>query len=68
MTVEQGYENARVEREELRQATIAIANLLSSLEENRPTILSKLNKIENKLDRLLLKTKAGVINMNLPNG
>ena len=41
------------ERAELRQATLGIANLLSSLDEDRPTILRKLNTIENKVDRLL---------------
>lgn len=53
LTVEQDIENARVEREELRRATIGIANLLSSLDEDRPTILRKLNNIENKVNRLL---------------
>lgn len=53
LTVEQDIENARAEREELRQATIGIANLLSSLDSDRPTILRKLNTIENKVDRLL---------------
>ncbi|MCU0568201.1 MAG: hypothetical protein MUF49_16585 [Oculatellaceae cyanobacterium Prado106] len=46
-------ESATEERQELRQATIGIANLLSSLDEDRPTILRKLNSIENKVDRLL---------------
>lgn len=48
------------ERRELREATLrldrvveGIANLLSSLDEDRPTILRKLNSIENKVDRLL---------------
>lgn len=53
LTVEQDIENARAEREELRRATIGIANLLSSLDEDRPTILRKLNTIENKVDQLL---------------
>jgi len=53
LTTEQNIENARVEREELRRATIGIANLLASLDEDRPTILRKLNTIENKVDRLL---------------
>ncbi len=44
---------AAEERAELRQATIGIANLLSSLDSDRPTILRKLNTIENKVDRLL---------------
>lgn len=46
-------EEAAEEREELRRATIGIANLLASLDEDRPTILRKLNSIENKLDRFL---------------
>lgn len=41
------------ERAELRRATIGIANLLSSLDEDRPTILRRLNSIENKIDQLL---------------
>ena len=41
------------ERAELRRATIGIANLLSSLDEERPTILRKLTNIENKVDQLL---------------
>ena len=44
---------AQEERAELRRATIGIANLLSSLDEDRPTILRKLNTIENKVDRIL---------------
>lgn len=44
---------AQEERAELRRATIGIANLLSSLDEDRPTILRKLSSIENKVDRLL---------------
>ncbi|MBV9387672.1 MAG: hypothetical protein JOZ78_14725 [Chroococcidiopsidaceae cyanobacterium CP_BM_ER_R8_30] len=46
-------EEAQEERAELRQATIGIANLLSSLDSDRPTILRKLTSIENKVDRLL---------------
>jgi len=41
------------ERRELREATLGIANLLSALDSDRPTILRKLNTIENKIDRLL---------------
>jgi chromosome segregation ATPase len=40
------------ERSELRRATIGIANLISSLDSDRPTILRKLNSIENKVDRI----------------
>jgi chromosome segregation ATPase len=46
-------EAATAERQELRQATLGIANLLSALDEDRPTVLLKLNRIENKVDRLL---------------
>ena len=58
LTVEQNIENARAEREELRKATIGIANLLASLDSDRPTILRKLSTIENKVD-LLLKRENG---------
>ena len=53
LTVAEDHEQARAERAELRQATIGIANLLSSLDEDRPNILRKLNSIENKVNRLL---------------
>ena len=53
-------EEAQQERRELREATIGlerlsegIVNLLGSLDEDRPTMLRKLNTIENKLDQLL---------------
>jgi hypothetical protein len=49
-----------VQRQELREAMIrladtqeGIARLLSSLDEDRPTILRKLNAIEGKVDTLL---------------
>lgn len=44
---------AAEERDELRQATLGIANLLGSLDEDRPTIFRKLNAIENKLNQIL---------------
>jgi hypothetical protein len=58
---------ARLEREELREGMIklqeavirladtqrGIANLLASLDDDRPTILRKLTTIENKLDQIL---------------
>lgn len=58
---------ARLERQELREGMIllqsaverlaniqeGIANLLVSLDDDRPTILRKLTAIENKVDRLL---------------
>jgi hypothetical protein len=53
-------EAAAEERAELRRAILritdlqaGIANLLSRLDEDRPTILRKLNTIENKVDQLL---------------
>ncbi|MDX2243654.1 MAG: hypothetical protein NW224_23485 [Leptolyngbyaceae cyanobacterium bins.302] len=50
---------AQAEREELRQATIGIANLLTSLDSDRPTILRKLNTIEHKVDQLLERQDNG---------
>ncbi|BAZ27973.1 hypothetical protein NIES4074_04030 [Cylindrospermum sp. NIES-4074] len=58
---------ARQERQELREGMVmlqnavvqlanvqeGIANLLASLDSDRPTILRKLTAIENKVDRLL---------------
>lgn len=58
---------ARLERQELREGMIqlqsaverlaniqeGIANLLVSLDDDRPTILRRLTAIENKVDRLL---------------
>ena len=44
---------AQEERQELRQVTIEIGNLFVALDEDRPTILRKLNSIEGKFDRLL---------------
>ena len=41
------------ERAELRRATLGITNLLSSLDEDRPTILRKLNTIESKVDQII---------------
>lgn len=49
----QQAQQATEERAELRRATIGIANLLSSLDEDRPTVLRKLNVIEGKIDRIL---------------
>lgn len=50
----------RLERQELREATVRIANLteglanwMTRLDENQPTILRKLNSIERKVDELL---------------
>jgi chromosome segregation ATPase len=52
-TQQAGQQAAEQERAELRQATLGIANLLASLDEDRPTVFRKLNAIENKIDRLL---------------
>lgn len=62
---------ARQERQELREGMIKLqnvverltilqegmANLLVSLDEDRPTILRKLTAIENKVDQLLQKNQ-----------
>jgi predicted nucleic acid-binding Zn-ribbon protein len=53
LTVREGFEQSSEERAQLRQATLGIANLLASLDSDRPTILRKLNAIENKVDRIL---------------
>ena len=53
LIVAEDHQQAAEERAELRRATIGIANLLSSLDSDRPTILRKLSTIENKVDRLL---------------
>lgn len=52
-------QEAAEERQELREATLrvtalteGIANLVS-LDDNRPTILGRLSRIENRVDRLL---------------
>lgn len=63
---------SRLERQELREGMVqlqnavvqlinvqsGIANLLTSLDEDRPTVLRKLTTIENKLDRLLEQENA----------
>ena len=51
--IAQVAQQAAEERAELRQAMIGVANLLSSLDSDRPTVLRRLNSIENKVDRLL---------------
>ncbi len=53
LTVMEEREQTAEERAELRRATIGIANLLSSLDQDRPTILRRLSSIENKVNRLL---------------
>ncbi len=52
--------NAATERAELREAALrvtnlaeGIANLVVSLDDDRPTILGRLSRIESKIDRLL---------------
>ncbi|MEM8642464.1 MAG: hypothetical protein AAGG51_27145 [Cyanobacteria bacterium P01_G01_bin.54] len=46
-------EQTASERTELRGAVLGIANLLSKLDDDRPTILRRLNSIETMLERLL---------------
>ncbi len=53
LNFEAGNERELRGREELRQAMLGIANLVSSLDEDRPTIFRKLNSIENKVDQIL---------------
>jgi hypothetical protein len=53
LSMQEGFERSLEEREELRQATLGIANLLSHLDEDRPTIFRKLDSIDSKVDRLL---------------
>ncbi|MDF5712234.1 MAG: hypothetical protein PUP90_32300 [Nostoc sp. S4] len=50
---------ARLEDIVSRLTTVreGITNLLASLDNDRPTILRKLNTIENKVDRLLEKSE-----------
>jgi len=59
-------EEAATERAELRAATIrvtalteGIANLVASLDDDRPTILGRLSRIENKVDQLLARRGEG---------
>lgn len=54
------------ERQELREAilrvtqlTEGIANLTVSLDDDRPTVLGRLSRIENKVDRLLERRESG---------
>jgi ABC-type transporter Mla subunit MlaD len=47
------HDAATAERQEFRQAMMGLANLLSAIDETRPTVLQKLNRIEDKVDRLL---------------
>lgn len=60
LTQAETFEQAQEERSELRAATIGIANLLASLDSDRPTVLRKLNAIENKVDQLLQQGNNGV--------
>jgi len=60
LTQEEINLNAASERQELRDAMLrlervaeGVVNLVGSLDEDRPTILGRLSRIENKVDRLL---------------
>lgn len=66
LAVAEDRERAAQERRELREAMVrltdvseGIANLVSRLDEDQPTILRKLNTIENKVDRLLEQGDGG---------
>lgn len=53
--LEQQERNAKLDKtlEKLTALNERVVNLLSSMDEDRPTVLRKLNAIENKVDRLL---------------
>jgi hypothetical protein len=53
--LEQKERNAKLDEtlEKLTALNEGVVNLLSSMDEDRPTVLRKLNAIENKVDRLL---------------
>ena len=53
--LEQAERNAKLDKtlEKLTALNEGVVNLLSSMDEDRPTVLRKLNAIENKVDRLL---------------
>lgn len=53
--LEREERNAKLDRtlEKLTALNERVVNLLSSMDEDRPTVLRKLNAIENKVDRLL---------------
>ncbi|NEQ41928.1 MAG: hypothetical protein F6K40_39410, partial [Okeania sp. SIO3I5] len=53
--LEQAERNARLDQNlaKLTALNEGVVNLLSSLDEDRPTVFRKLNAIENKVDRLL---------------
>ena len=53
--LEREERNAKLDQtlEKLTALNEGVVNLLSSMDEDRPTVLRKLNAIENKVDRLL---------------
>ncbi|MGL5940866.1 MAG: hypothetical protein ACRC2S_10810 [Waterburya sp.] len=50
---EQRLEFLAENQRQIVQTQQGIANLISSLDEDRPTVLRKLNTIENKIDQIL---------------
>jgi uncharacterized protein YukE len=49
----EGFERSEQNWARASQAIEGLANLMASLDSDRPTILTKLNAIENKVDRIL---------------
>ncbi len=55
LSMHEGFERSEQNWARASQAIEGLANLMASLDSDRPTILRKLNAIENKVDRILEK-------------
>jgi hypothetical protein len=55
LSMHEGFERSEQNWARASQAIEGVANLMASLDSDRPTILRKLNAIENKVDRILEK-------------
>jgi hypothetical protein len=53
LSMHEGFERSEQNWVRASQAIEGVANLMASLDSDRPTILRKLNAIENKVDRIL---------------
>jgi uncharacterized protein YukE len=53
LSMQEGFERSEQNWARASQAIEGVANLMASLDSDRPTILRKLNAIEGKVDRLL---------------
>jgi predicted nucleic acid-binding Zn-ribbon protein len=53
LSMQEGFERSEQNWARASQAIEGVANLMASLDSDRPTILRKLNVIEGKVDRLL---------------